>query len=171
MPAIGRELRFLLDASLLPTPVLTDDPAYAVQEYLLLVSCNGAFAADIIKLLLEDRRTAFREWENEGKRPIAHAIGNIIQVNILITSSADSGTIGKLSYNWQGVYRIIKDLGHGSYMVQKLNRPDLVPQKMKMSDIKHLPSSLLPCEPLDKVDLRYLNHSHSPVVHPAQRFL
>lgn len=28
-----------------------------------------------------------------------------------------------------------------------------------------MPSALLPCEPLDTPDLRYLNHNHAPVVH------
>lgn len=79
VPAIGHELRFPLDASLLPAPVMSSDPACAVQENLSLVQRNGAFAAEIVKLLLKDRQTAFCERANEQKTPLSYIVGDIVQ--------------------------------------------------------------------------------------------
>ena len=37
------------------------------------------------------------------------------------------------------------------------------------TDLYPLPPSLKPCEPVDSSDIRYLNHSHSPIVNPLSK--
>ena len=66
IPAIGRELRFPLDISLASLPKLTDNQANSVLEYLRLTDKDKIFATEILKILVEDRRTAHRDRINNN---------------------------------------------------------------------------------------------------------
>ena len=63
----------------------------------------------------------------------------------------------------------MKCTGHGSYLVRKLYKPDSPELKFMATDLYPLPPSLKPCEPVDSSDIRYLNHSHSPIANPLSK--
>ena len=63
----------------------------------------------------------------------------------------------------------MKCTGHGSYLVRKLYKPDSPELKFMATDLYPLPPSLKPREPVDSSDIRYLNHSHSPIVNPLSK--
>ena len=60
IPVIGRELHFPLDINLASTPKLHDNHANSVIEYLRLTDKDEIFAAEILKILIEDKRTIHR---------------------------------------------------------------------------------------------------------------
>jgi hypothetical protein len=66
VPAVGREFWFPFDFEYVPSPTLTDDSAGVVHRYLSLAGSNWTFAAEVLKLLLEEKRMVAREKINEG---------------------------------------------------------------------------------------------------------
>jgi hypothetical protein len=70
VPAVGREFRFPFDFEYVPSPTLMDDSAGAVHRYLSLAGSNGTFAAEVLKLLLEEKRMVAREKINEGRHQV-----------------------------------------------------------------------------------------------------
>ena len=65
----------------------------------------------------------------------------------------------------------MKCTGHGSYLVRKLYKPDSPELKTMATDFYSLPSSLKLCEPIDSLDIRFLNQSHPPIVNPLSKLL
>ena len=61
IPAIGREMRFPLGISLVSLPKLIDKQSNSVMKYLRLTDKDKTFATEILKILVEDRRTAHRD--------------------------------------------------------------------------------------------------------------
>jgi hypothetical protein len=74
-----------------------------------------------------------------------------------------------LSYQARGPFKIITDLGHQSFEVQKLDKPTSATRKYKSTDLYLLPPSLFPPEPLDTMDQRYLNYENAPIVSPLRK--
>ena len=98
-------------------------------------------------------------------------LNDIVTARIQVKSDATNGKVAKLLYQSCGPFSIIEVSGHGSYTVQKLNKPDAPKLKFHGSNLFLLPPMVHPCEPLDTPDLRYINQSASPVPHPLQSAL
>ena len=62
-------------------------------------------------------------------------------------------------------------MGHGSYFVRILHKPDSPELKFMAYDLYPLPPSLTPCEPVDTIDTQYLNQSHTPITSPLKKYL
>ena len=86
----------------------------------------------------------------------------LVQVN----SDKKAGKVGKLSIESRGPFRIMTDHSNGSYSVQPFDKPDSAIRKFLAQDIYALPPQILPCDPVDLPDLRYLNTDYAPVKHP-----
>ena len=56
-------------------------------------------------------------------------------------------------------------------MVQRVGYPTSPQLKFMAEELYALPSSLLPCEPVDGSDIRYLNHTHPSVPNPLEDVL
>ena len=133
-------------------------------DYLKFTDSSRHFSSVILKILIENRRTAHAEriintWNLIDLKP-----GDIVMVQIVIQSNKKREKVAKLSYALRGAYQIIRTTGHGSYFVRKLHRPDCPELKVMAYDLYPLPSSLKPCEPVDSTDMRYLNQSHAPLI-------
>jgi hypothetical protein len=69
---VGREFRFPFNVEYMPTPGITKNNTASVLEYLSLSIGQGRFAAEILKLLLEEKRMIAREKINEGRHIVTY---------------------------------------------------------------------------------------------------
>ena len=77
----------------------------------------------------------------------------------------------KITYQVNGSFVITKATGHGSYYARKLKDKNSAKNNFMDEDLYPLPLSLLPCDPIDGADVRYLNHSHPSITHPFKKDL
>ena len=164
--AVGRPFLFPIDVSMLPSPQLTSDDAAGITQYLSLVSEHVTFSQTILRYLVEDRRTAHAERSNESRRPVVYATGDRVMANVQVQSSAANDKVAKLSYQRRGPFQVTACLGNGAYELQSLSRPNGAKMKFHSSSLSPLPPGLLPCDPIDTADLRYLNQDSPPVPNP-----
>ena len=78
IPAIGRELRFSIDIPSTTLPQLTTNQADSVVNYLRLTDSSKRFATEILKILIEDRRTVYRERINNQRNVISFDVGDVV---------------------------------------------------------------------------------------------
>ena len=169
--ALGREFRFPLDVELLEQPCLNDKNNSALFHYLRNVSCNSKFAVSVLQILLEERRTAHRERHNKDRVAVKFNVGDVVKAHVQVQSKLSTGEVGKLSYAARGPFTIVEDLGGDSYHVQRYNDRDSAIRKYKGTDLYLLPPAIFPSDPLDTMDVRYLNYSNAPIVHPLKKAL
>ena len=67
IPAIGRKRHFTIDINLNAVPRLTQNNNHATLEYLKLTGSSRHFYSSILKILIEDRRTAHIERINNSR--------------------------------------------------------------------------------------------------------
>jgi hypothetical protein len=96
VPAVGREFRFPFDFEYVPSPTMTDDSAGAVHRYLSLEGSNGTFAAEVLKLLLEERRMVAREKIYEGRHQVVYKIDDVVTIWVQVQSASSRNRVGKL---------------------------------------------------------------------------
>jgi hypothetical protein len=87
---------------------------------------------------------------------------------IQVKSDASVNKVAKLSYQRCGPFEIISHLGNGAYELRSLSRPDSAILKFHSSSISPLPPGLLPCNPINTSDLRYLNQDSTPTTNPLR---
>ena len=157
IPAIGRELHFPIDINLSVLPKLAHNSGQAALDYLKLTNSFRHFFSSILKILIEDRRTAYAERINNNRNDVVLDPGDIVMARTAIQSNKEKEKVTMLCYAVRGPYHIIRTTGHGSYFVRKLHRPDSSELKCMAYDLYPLPPSLKACEPGDTIDTRYLN--------------
>ena len=94
-----------------------------------------------------------------------------MKVHVQVQSKLDNGEVGKLSYRARGPFQIIEDLGSDSYHVKRHNNANSVVRKDKGTDVYLFPPAIFPSDPLDTMDVRYLNYSNAPVISPLKKHL
>ena len=169
LAAVGRAFRFPLDVELSPSPTLNDESNSHLYQYLRDVSNESQFALSIVQILVEERRQSHQDRHNKDKTQPQFQVGDIVKAHVQVQSNAAKGQVGKLSYQARGPFKIITDLGHQSFEVQKLDKPTSATRKYKSTDLYLLPPSLFPPEPLDTMDQRYLNYENAPIVSPLRK--
>ena len=169
--AIGREFRFPLDIELLEQPNLNEKDNGALFHYLRNVTCNSKFAILVLQILLEERRAVHRNRWNKDKVIIKYSKGDVVKAHVQVQSKLATGEIGKFSYATRGHFIIVEDLGNDAYHVQRYNNKDSAIRKYKGTDLYLLPPAILPSDPLDTMNVRYLNYSNAPIVHPLKKAL
>jgi hypothetical protein len=147
---------------------MTDDSARAVHRYLSLAGSNGTFAAEVLRLFLEERRMVAQEKINEGRHQVVYKIDDVITVRVQVQIDSSRNRVGKLLYKSKGPFIVKEVLGTGSYMVQRWNKDNALLLKFHGSDMYLLSPGLLPCDPLDTPDLRYLNGLRGIVTNPLE---
>ena len=162
--AVGREFRFLLDIELLDQPILNNKEHSALFHYLRNISCNSQFSISVLQTLIEERHSAHRERWNKNRETYKFNKGDVVKAHIQIQSKLDNGEVGKLSYRARGPFQIIEDLGSDSYHVKRYNDTSAAVRKYKGTDLYLLPPAIFPSDPLDTMDVRYLNYSNAPVI-------
>ena len=85
---------------------------------------------------------------------------------VQVKSVAKTGTVGKFSIESREPLCVILDHNNGSYSVQPFDKLDGAIRKFLAQDMYALPPKILPCNPIDLPNLRYLNTNYSPVKHP-----
>ena len=170
MVALGRDFLFPLDVefSALPTE-LNDESNTALFQYLRDVSNDSAFAREVVKLLIEERRDHHRQLHNKNKVAPQFKVGDVVKVHIQVTSKQDENKVAKLSYQVRGPFQIMRDLQTGSYEVQRYGEPESALRKYKATELYLLPPTLYPSEPLDTMDQRYIDFDHAPIVSPLMK--
>ena len=169
IPVIGRELHFPIDINLSALPKLAHNSGQAALDFLKLTDSSCHFSSSILKILIEDRRTAHAERINNNRNVVVLEPGGIVMARTAIQSNKRKEKVAKLCYAVRGPYQIIRTTGHGSYFVRKLHRPDAPELKFMAYDLYPLPPALKPCEPVDRNDTRYLNQSHEPIANPLKK--
>eukprot|EP00978_Attheya_sp_CCMP212_P008208 scaffold19187_cov69-Attheya_sp.AAC.2 len=172
IPAIGHQLKFPLDIDLAPIPRLIANAAQPVVEYVRNLSRDVAFSRELIRILLEDRRTVHRERVNEGRHIVLYKIGDTVMARVQVASNATAGTVGKLTYRSHGPFEIVEDLlSFGAYTVRPLGKPDTATRKYHSANLYLLLPGILPCDPLDTSDFRYMNSDFAPLLDPLKAHL
>ena len=91
-----------------------------------------------------------------------------MKAHVQVQSKLDNGEVGKLSYRARGPFQIIEDLGSDSYHVKRHNNANSVVRKDKGTELYLLPPAIFPSDPLDTMDMRYLNYFNAPVISPLK---
>ena len=120
---------------------------------------------------MEDRRTAHRDRINNNQNIVTFQQGNVVVARREVFSDKAKHRVGKLQYQISGPFVITRATGHGSYFARKLQNKTGTEQKFMAEDLYLLPPTLLPCEPIDGADIRYLNYSHPTITHPFAKDL
>ena len=94
-----------------------------------------------------------------------------MKAHIQVQSKLDNEKVGKLSYRARGLFQIIEDLGNDSYHVKRYNDANSAVRTYKGIDLYLLPPSIFLSDPLDTMDVRYLNYSNAPVILPLENDL
>jgi hypothetical protein len=105
---------------------------------------------------------------NESRNPVVYEIGDRVMATVQVQSDASKSKVAKLSYQRRGPFEIVNHLGNGAYELRSLSRPDAATLKFHSASISPLPPGLLPCDPIDTSDLRYLNQDSTPVANPLR---
>ena len=110
-----------------------------------LIICAGG-----INFLTEERRTCYCERHNSNLTPTQDfKVGDIIKAHVQDQPNSDSGTVYKLSYQVRGPLKVIEDLGHNSFHVQRLDENNGAIHKYKGTEFYLLSSALFTLDPLD----------------------
>ena len=64
----------------------------------LLAQRNSLFAADILRILTEERRTYHRECINESRSQQLFEVGDSVMVRVAVQSIASKNKVAKLEY-------------------------------------------------------------------------
>jgi len=114
IPAIGRELHFHLNINLNAASKLIQNNTQAVLDYLKLTDSNGHISSSILKILIEDRRSAHVERINYSRNLVVLTASDIVMARTTIQSNLLKNKVSKLSYSIQGLYQIVRPTGFGS---------------------------------------------------------
>ena len=94
-----------------------------------------------------------------------------MKVHVQVQSKLDKGEVGKLSYKARGPFQVVEILGNVSHYVQRYNEIDSAVRKHKGVNLYLLPPAIFSSDPLDTMDVRYLNHSNAPIISPLKKEL
>ena len=169
--AIGRALNFPLDINLTAVPKLIQNNAHTALNYLTFTNSHRHFAFSILKVLIEDRRTAHTERINNSKNIVLLKTGDIVMARTAIQSDLSKNKVAKLCYSVRGSFQIFRKTRRGSYFVWKHNKRDSPELKFMANYLYPPPPSLKPCDPINSTDTHYLNQTHAPLVNPLNKFL
>ena len=95
----------------------------------------------------------------------------MVKAHIQVQSKLNNGEVSKLSYRACGPFQIIEDLGSDSYHVKRYNDANAAVRKYKGIDLYLLPPAIFPSDPLDTMDVRYLNYSNTLITSPLEKAL
>jgi len=171
IPAIGRELRFLIDINLNTFPEMIRNNGQAVLYYLKCIDSSRHFSSVILKMRIEDCPTAHTKRINNTRNLIALKLGDIVMDRISIQSNKRREKVAKLVYTVRGLYQIIRTTCHDNYFMMKLHRHDYPELKFMACDLYPLTPSLKIYELVESIDTRYLNQSHAPLINPLKNTL
>ena len=76
-----------------------------------------------------------------------------------------------MCYAVQNPYAIIRNTGHGSYYVKKLNKLSSTEFEFMAYDLYSFLQYLKPYKPVDTVYTCYLNQTNTPLVNPLKKLL
>ena len=168
--AIGRPFQFPIDTDLTAAPNLNNENHTQLFQYLRAVSDNSSFATAVLQILIEDRRETHRDRWNRDREGIQFKVGDIVKAHVQVQSNATDNSVGKLSFRARGPFKITEDLGNGSYLVTNHGDEETgTTRKYKSTELYMLPPVLYAHDPIDTIDQRFLNYSHSPALSPMHR--
>ena len=169
IPAIGRELKYPLDILESEIPQQVDDNSAAIVSYMQYLSNDVTFSRELLQWIVHDSRERHRERVNEKRAAIAYQPGDIVMGRVAVMSKAKEGKVAKLVYQSRGPFIIVEDTGHSSYIVKRYGNSNSLPTfKFLAEDLYLLPRQVLPCDPVDTTDMRYLNTDYAPMKHPFE---
>ena len=154
---------------MLKQPNLNEKNNSALFRYLRNVSCNSKFTVSVLQILLEERRLAHKERWTKDKVSYTFEKGYVVRAHLQVQSRLDSGEVGKLSYKARGQFQNVEVLGNDSYHVQRYNEVDSAIRKYEGTNIYFLPLGIFTSDPLDTMDVIYLNYSNAPIVSPLKQ--
>ena len=93
----------------------------------------------------------------------------VILLQSVLQSKVVKLEVVNMLYTVRDTFLIIFGTGRGGYIVRKLNKSDKSEFNFISEDLYVLPSSLKTYELMDGSDIRYLNHSHVPIVNPLKK--
>jgi hypothetical protein len=179
VPALGRPFRFPFDrdiageSDMFLQQVQSNNPdqrVFALHEFLRLGHSQSKFAIEILRILTEDRRIYHAERINELRQPRVFQVGDVVTVRVQMHSNASEDKVAKISYRRRGPYEIVRADGNGAYIMKKLGATDDSPTVKHMAEnLEMLPASILPCNPIDAADMRFLNMNYAPKFDPFKK--
>ena len=154
----GRELRFPLDIALSALPSLVYNNTESIISYLHLTDFNCFFTSEIVKILVEDRRTVHVERINSTRQIVTMYPEDLFMDRTAIKSDKARNKVANLSYATRGSFQTDRGTWRGSY-----NKPDSHEFKFMSGDLYILPPPLKNYEPIYNSDNRYLIHYHTTI--------
>jgi hypothetical protein len=115
-------------------------------------------------------REAHRDRVNQGRSAPSFSPGDLVFVRVQVNSNAEINRAAKLSYHVRGPFRIVSRTAD-SYQVVPLHKPTATQLSYPGHMLSPVPPGILPCNPVDSPDFRYLKHGHAPLPNPLKRHL
>ena len=106
LAAVGRHFKFPMDVALSADLTMNDDDQTALFTYLHDVSNDSQFIADVLQILIEERRTAHRDRWNSKRATKQFKVGDVVNVHVQVHSNFSKGDVKKLSYQARGPFQI-----------------------------------------------------------------
>jgi hypothetical protein len=132
---------------------------------------------ELLKLLIEERRTRHREMANKHKSKRSFQPADLVLVRKQVTSKAAEGEPAKLTLKARGPCRALEAAGENSYFIQKLpavqsltKRPGKKMKELAMR-MEKLPSSLAVHKRVATMDAKLAEMGGELVSNPLERNL
>ena len=132
--------------------------------------------AEILQLLIADRREKHRNLANATRRQRTFNPGDLVIIRKQVNSDSQRGIPAKQTMKWKGIYKVIEPAGDKSYRVQRIptlqgmNSPGRI-QKYAASVMEKIPSSLVVHKNLDTTDNRLASLESPLVENPLEQNL
>jgi hypothetical protein len=97
-------------------------------------------------------------------------VDDVVMVRVQMNSEASADKVAKISYRRRGPYVVVSAEGNGAYLLRKFGSNEDSPTVKHMGEnIDLLPPSILPCEPIDAADQRFLDMHYAPKLDPFKK--
>ena len=100
IPAIGRELKFPIDIFSASFPLLTSNQADSVVKYLCLTHSSKHSATEILKRLIEDRRTVYHDRINNHRNIVSFVVGDVVMARREVQSNTSINKVGNCAIRY-----------------------------------------------------------------------
>ena len=140
-------------------------------DYLKFADSPRHFPPFILKNFIKDHWTTHAERINNNRNLVVLKSGDIGMAGTTIRNDLSKKRITKLCYAVRYSYQIICSTDHGSYYVQKFNKPDSPNIKFMDYDVYPLSLSHKHREHIDTTYTCYFNQTHTPIVNRLKKVL
>ena len=148
---------------------MNPDNNQALFNYLRDVSTNSQFTISVLKILIEESRTAHHKRWKKVNQQNKFKVGGVMKDHIEVRSKAEIGEVNKISYQARGPFQVLKVLVYVSYESQRYKEPKSSILNKNSTDLYLLAPDIFPRESFGTMDVNFVNYLKSRLVSPLHK--